>query len=79
MNNREINKINPKHNLFIIRSYGQANSIIKLSYSQNIHSQLRLHTYSNPFVELVFSTYREDANELKSSFNKLYKSDIFNT
>nr|WP_320020898.1 GIY-YIG nuclease family protein [uncultured Draconibacterium sp.] len=79
MTNKDIIRINEKHNLFIIRSYGRDTSIIKIGYTDNLHNKLRTFLYNNPFLEVLFTCFKPDAKKIEKAFHKSHKSTFGST
>ena len=83
MNNLKI-KYNEKmnHNIYIIRSYGRNESIIKVGYSANIEKRLSAYKEHNPYVEIVSTFYIDDGltfeKTLHQKFKSVYKYEWYN-
>lgn len=73
--------INPKHNLYLIRSFGDGTSMIKLGYSSKIIKRLKFYLTHNPLIEIIATFYREDAKQFEKSFHctmeSMYKREWY--
>lgn len=61
-------------NLYLIRSFGDCTSIIKLGYSTQIIKRLKHYLSHNPFIEVIGTFYREDAKEFEKYFHATLKA-----
>ena len=68
-----LKEINPEHNLYIIRVYGETGTLIKLGYSSNILKRLETYLSHNPLTQLIGTYYREDAKEFERKLHKVIK------
>lgn len=67
-------QIKKTDNLYLIRSFGDHTSLIKLGYSTQIIQRLKHYLSHNPFIELIGTFYREDAKQFEKSFHCTLKS-----
>lgn len=75
-----------EHNLYIIKSSNeQGDKLIKFGYSSKIKERLNQYYSHNPFTEILYTFYREDAIAFEKDFhenntsiykNKWYSIDI---
>lgn len=66
-----------KDNLYIIRAFGKnKETLIKLGYTDNIENRLNNYLSHNPFIEIISTFYREDAQEFEKLFHN-YNSSCF--
>jgi len=66
--------IKPTDNLYLIRSFGDHTSLIKLGYSTQIISRLKHYLSHNPFMEVIGTFYREDAKQFEKCFHSTLKA-----
>lgn len=65
-------------NLYLIKSYGKENSLIKLGYSNNMEKRLIAYYHHNPLFELIDTCYLEKGLDWESDFHKSHKSALMN-
>lgn len=52
--------INKEHNLYIIKSEGAKETLIKFGYSSNVQTRLSNYTSHNPHITLLFTCFVPD-------------------
>ena len=74
----KINEVNPEHNLYLIKVYGERFNLIKFGYSSKIKERLSQYYNHNPLIEIVGTYYREDGIEFENKLHKIIQSEIGN-
>jgi hypothetical protein len=68
-------KVNPNHNIYILRSFGRDNkSIIKLGKSADINNRIKSYLSANPYIELIGTWEVADYDKFESYIHRTYKS-----
>lgn len=71
-----IKKIPSKHNIYLLKSYGDNKEILKLGFSSSIRARLRHYLEYNPLIEIIGTWFIKDGLTWEQSFHKNNKSII---
>ena len=87
LNNKLGTKLKPRYttyiytehwddNIYVLKSYGESENLIKVGYSDNIESRLKQYINHNPNAEIIDTFHIYNAKEFEINFHKNRKSTV---
>jgi hypothetical protein len=67
-------EVNKQHNLYLLQSDSNSETLLKFGYSANINSRLKTYYRHNPKIKIVKTFYREDAFSFESLLHSKFKA-----
>lgn len=61
-------------NIYVLKSYGETENLIKVGYSDQIEKRLKQYKEHNPNIEIIDTFHIHNAKEFESDFHKSRKS-----